>query len=104
MGILHLNNENYESTLSSTEKPVIVDFWAEWCAPCRMYSPIFEKASEKLDSSAIFAKVNVDECQELALKNSVMSIPTTIVFKNGMEATRRTGAMSLGEIANLIKE
>ncbi len=103
MSVLHLNPQNFEETLKSADKPVLVDFWAEWCAPCRMFGPIFERAAEKLDGSAVFAKVNVDESEAIALKYSVMSIPTVILFKNGVEAARRTGALSLGEIAELLK-
>ena len=102
MSVLHLNPQNFNETLK-TDKPVLVDFWAEWCAPCRMFGPIFERAAEKLDSTAVFAKVNVDESEDLALKYSVMSIPTVILFKNGAEVSRRTGALSLGEIAELLK-
>lgn len=103
MSVLHLDSNNFEETIKSTDKPVLVDFWAEWCAPCRMFGPIFEKAAEKLDSEAVFAKINVDESEDLALKYSVMSIPTVILFKNGAEAARKTGALSLGEIAALLK-
>ena len=102
MSVLHLNHQNFDEALKS-DKPVLVDFWAEWCAPCRMFGPIFEKAAEKLDITAVFAKVNVDESETLALKYSVMSIPTVILFKNGAEVARRTGALSLGEIAELLK-
>ena len=102
MSVLHLNPQNFNEALK-TDKPVLVDFWAEWCAPCRMFGPIFERAAEKLDSTAVFAKVNVDESEDLALKYSVMSIPTVILFKNGAEVARQTGALSLGEIAELLK-
>ncbi len=102
MSVLHLNPQNFDETLKG-DKPVLVDFWAEWCAPCRMFGPIFEKAAEKLANEAIFAKVNVDESEALALKYSVMSIPTVILFKNGEESARKTGALSLGEIAELLK-
>lgn len=102
MAVLHVNTENYESTINGTDKPVFIDFWAEWCAPCKMYSPIFEKAAEKFEGSAVFAKVNVDESESLALANSIVSIPTTLVFKDGKEITRRVGAMTLGEFSQLI--
>lgn len=104
MSVLHLNSQSLDKTLNDAKKPVLVDFWADWCAPCKMFAPIFEKAAEKMDSTAVFAKVNVDECEELALKYSVMSIPTVIVFKDGSEVSRRTGALSLGEIAKLLEE
>lgn len=103
MSVLHLNSQNFEETLKNSDKPVLVDFWAEWCTPCRMFGPIFEKAEAKLSDSAVFAKVNVDECEDLAFKYSVMSIPTVILFKNGAETARHTGALSVGEISKILE-
>lgn len=102
MSILHLTPEAAEAILSDTQKPILADFWASWCAPCRMFSPIFEKASEKLGDEAIFVKINVDECEELAARFSVSSIPTIILIKNGKETARRVGALSLAELSELL--
>ena len=104
MSVIHLNSQNFESTVSGSDKPVIVDFFADWCAPCKMFAPIFEKTSEKLSDTAVFAKLNVDECNEIALKYSVMSIPTVILFKGGQEVARHTGALSSGEILQFLSE
>ena len=103
MGVLHLTSENFESTINNTQKPVLVDFFADWCMPCKMFAPILEKISEKIGDDAIIAKINIDEAEAIALAYGVMSIPTVILFKNGAEADRHVGGMSAGEVLNFIK-
>ena len=102
MSILHLSAENFKSTIENTDKPVLVDFFAEWCMPCKMFAPILDKVAEKIGDSAVIAKVNVDEAEAVAMEYQVASIPTIILFKNGVEAERHVGAMSAGEVLNLL--
>ena len=80
---LKLNSENFEKEVLNSDKPVLVDFYADWCGPCKMMAPIIEEIAEELQGKAKVGKINVDENQELAMKYEVMSIPTLIIYKNG---------------------
>lgn len=91
MSSISLNNKNFEEVVLNAEKPVLIDFWATWCGPCRMQSPVIEELADELKDSAVVAKVNVDENPELAAQFSVMSIPTLVIMKNGEIVGRRTG-------------
>lgn len=91
-GALHLTNDNFEETLKAAgSKPVLVDFFAEWCGPCKMAAPVIEELSEEYDGKAVVAKVDVDAQNELAAAHGVMSIPTVIVFVDGEEVERKIG-------------
>jgi thioredoxin 1 len=88
MSVINITLENFEAEVIKSEIPVLVDFWAPWCGPCRMLSPVVDEiANEKTDIKV--GKVNVDEQEELAMRFGIMSIPTLIVFKNG-EAVKKT--------------
>ncbi len=91
--MLTLTNDNFQAEVLDSDKPVVVDFWATWCGPCRMFSPVMDEVSEEM-TDHVFGKVNVDDVPELAQKYDVMSIPTVILFKNGQVVRRSTGAMS----------
>ncbi|MAG39467.1 thioredoxin [Candidatus Pacearchaeota archaeon] len=91
MSVKELNKENAQETLSTSGKPVVVDFWAPWCGPCKMMGPVFEKMSEEFGGKAVFAKINVDESQELAVPYGVQGIPTIIILKDGKEVERIVG-------------
>lgn len=98
---MKLNKENFDEILKS-DKPVLIDFWAEWCGPCRMVSPIIEELEREYDGSAVIGKVNVDEEAELALRYNVVSIPTVMIFKNGEQAEKIVGASSYDEYAEAL--
>ncbi|HKY03609.1 MAG TPA: thioredoxin [Blastocatellia bacterium] len=91
--IVTLTAQNFEAEVVNSPRPVLVDFWAEWCGPCRMVAPILDQVADEFDGKVTIAKLNVDDNQELAYKFQVSSIPTFILFKNGQMADRSMGAM-----------
>lgn len=100
---MKLTRENFDEVLKS-DKPVLVDFWAEWCGPCRMVSPIIEDLETEYDGKAVVGKVNVDEEAELALRYNIVSIPTVMIFKNGEEAEKIIGASSQDEYEEALEK
>lgn len=103
MSVLTITNENFEAEVLNSEKPVLVDFWATWCGPCKALSPVVDEVAEESDGSFVVGKINVDEQQELARKFRVMSIPTLLVFKGGEVANKSVGVISKEEILDLLK-
>lgn len=103
MNALELTDKNFETEVLKSSQPVLVDFWAEWCGPCKMISPIVDEIAAELKSQLKVGKVNVDEAQGLAMKYGVMSIPTLIIFKNGEPAEQMVGAMSKDQLLAKIK-
>ena len=83
MGVLKLEEKNFEEEVLKAEGKVLVDFYADWCGPCKMMSPIIDEISEEMKDNLKVGKINVDENQELAIKYNVMSIPTIMIFENG---------------------
>ena len=102
MPALEITKENFEKEVIDSDKTVLLDFWAQWCGPCRMVSPIIEQISDEIPEIKV-GKINVDEEQELASKFAVMSIPTLMVFKNGKIAKKSVGAKSKPAILEMIK-
>jgi thioredoxin 1 len=100
--IIEVTGDNFESDVLKSGKPVLVDFWAEWCGPCRMVAPTLEQIAQENDGVQI-AKVNVDQEQELAYRFQVSSIPTFILFKDGQVADRMMGAMPKAAFEKLIE-
>ena len=90
--ITEVNASNFDSLLQE-QLPVLIDFWAPWCGPCRMVSPIVDQIADELAGRLIVAKCNVDENQDIAMRYGVMSIPTLVILKGGAEANRIVGAM-----------
>ena len=101
--ILHLDNTNFESAISSNSVPVLVDFWAAWCGPCKAIAPILDELSAELGSQVVIGKVDVDHNQELAAKFGVRAIPTLLLFKNGQIVEQMVGLKSKAELLSKIK-
>jgi len=91
--IVTVKDDNFESEVLKSGVPVLVDFWAEWCGPCRMVAPVLDELADELDGNVRIVKLNVDENQQIAYQFQVQSIPTFILFKNGQMADRMMGAM-----------
>ena len=89
---MKLDSSNFDSVLATKNTPVMVDFWATWCGPCRMVAPVIEQVAEEYEGRAIVGKVEVDECGDLAMRYGVMSIPTVMVFVNGQPVAKQIGA------------
>ena len=101
MKIIKVNSQNFEEEVIKSEKPVLIDFYADWCGPCKMLSPIIDEIAEE-NSDIKVVKVNVDDSQDLAMKYQVMSIPTLVVIKNGEEVNRSVGLIDKSQVLNLI--
>lgn len=101
MAVLHITKENFEEQVLHSEQPVLLDFWASWCGPCRMVSPTIDEIASERDDIKV-GKINVDEQPELAGAFQVMSIPTLVVMKGGKIANRAMGARPKAQILSLL--
>lgn len=97
---LKLNSEDFESEVLNANETVLVDFYADWCGPCKMMAPVIEELAEELQGKAKVGKINVDESTDIATQYDVMSIPTIIIFKNGKEVKRFIGVRDKQELLN----
>jgi thioredoxin 1 len=102
---IDLNESNFENEVTKSDKPVIVDFWAEWCGPCKLIAPLLDEIAKEKSDSVKVAKVNVDQNQSLSSKYNIRAIPSLLFFKNGQLRDQVTGMMSkkdlLGRLAAL---
>ena len=101
MAVVKLTAENFEKEVLQSEKPVLVDFYADWCGPCQIMGPVVEEISNEVNDAKV-CKINIDEQMSIAQKYGVMSIPTFIVFKNGDVADKKMGAMPKSAVLSML--
>jgi thioredoxin 1 len=97
-----LTDENFEAEVLGSDMPVVVDFWAAWCGPCKLMNPIIDSLAEAYDGKAKLAKINIDDYEQLASDYHIMGVPTLLFFKNGQLMERTEGVMAQGAIADKI--
>ena len=98
MSVLTITKDNFEAEVLKADVPVLVDFWAEWCGPCRMMSPIVEQLAVDMEGKAIIGKLNIDENDEVVSENRIRSIPTVLFFKGGEVVDRSVGLVKLEDL------
>ncbi|MBM6689753.1 thioredoxin [Fusobacterium mortiferum] len=103
MAILHITKENFEKEVLQSKEPVVVDFWAAWCGPCKALAPILEEVDAELAGTVKVAKINIDEEEELAAQFRVMSIPTLLLFKDGEVVNKTVGLAPKEEVIAFAK-
>ena len=100
--IKHITKDNFNELVIDSKTPVLVDFFATWCGPCKMLSPIIEQVADEMGDKVVIAKADIDECMELAQEYGIMSVPTLILFKEGAEVSRNIGFRGKPQIIDMI--
>lgn len=100
--VIHLTDANFEEEVVNSQVPVLVDFWAEWCMPCRMIAPTVEELAEEYDGKVKFGKLNTDDSRQTAVKFNISAIPTLLLFKDGQVANKIVGVKSKRELKEVI--
>jgi thioredoxin 1 len=101
---IELTDTNFDQKISSSEVPVLVDYWAEWCGPCKMVGPILEELANDFEGKIVIGKVDVDTNKDSAAKQRVMSIPTLVLFKDGQPVDQRVGALTRNQLEEFINQ
>lgn len=101
---MKFTSANFDKEVLQSDKAVLVDFYADWCGPCKMMAPVVEALAEKLDGTAVVGKLNIDENEDIAAKYSVMTIPTLAVFKNGQLVNKLIGVQRPDDVENMIRQ
>lgn len=104
MAVTHLDSSNFDSTLANSELPVLVDFYADWCGPCKLLAPVIEQVAVEKANEALVVKVDVDAAQDIAARYRISSIPTLMVFQKGEVKATGRGAMSKAAVESLIDQ
>ena len=102
--VTDLTESIFDKTINDSSKPVLVDFWAPWCGPCRSLAPVVEELAEEFAGKMSFCKLNVDDCPTIPSRYSIRSIPTVIIFKNGTIVDQVTGAVSKSNLHDVIQK
>ena len=100
--IKYITDASFETDVLKSDRPVLVDFWAEWCGPCKMIAPVLEEIAKEYDGKILIAKMDVDANQAVPAKFGIRGIPTLILFKNGAPAAQKVGAMAKGQLTSFI--
>ena len=102
--VINISSESFNNVINNANVPLLVDFWATWCAPCRMMAPILDSLAESLEGKVIIGKVNVDDCEDLAIKYQVNAIPYFVVFKNGEFKESVVGMRRESELLSILSK
>ena len=104
MSVIELTQENYQKEVIESDRPVLIDFFATWCGPCKMLSPVLEEVAKEVEGKLDIVKVDVDQDGELAMRFGIMSVPTMIIFKDGQPMTQLQGFMPKAQLMNELKK